>query len=217
MAMPSNGREQCGRRSVGSARDEPATPPPRGRRADSRPSGRMSRSDSGRAHRREHRKPDRAGQRGRAPCSPRRRPDRATVPARITASGCSVIGTGVPGNRNRDLRRPRPPPPRSRRRRRAVSRTIATTAGASVVIVMTFSATLSATASPPPRQSVASPRCGIAIPHRVQQGREHARAARADRMAERDRAAVHVHAIPVPVERLRRRRAPATRTPRSPR
>ena len=72
--------------------------------------------------------------------------------------------------------------------------------------------TLSATASPPPRQSVASPvrasRSCIAYSSVV----EHARAARADRMTERDRAAVHVHAIPVPAEcravreRLRRER-----------
>ena len=57
--------------------------------------------------------------------------------------------------------------------------------------------TESATASPPPRQSVARP-VEIAVLQRIQQRGEHAGTARADRMAECDRAAVHVDAIPVP-------------------
>src|SRR3712207_1985479 len=45
-------------------------------------------------------------------------------------------------------------------------------------------------------------RARVAVLHGVQQRREHARAARADRVAERDRAAVHVDAVPVPAEPL---------------
>ena len=75
-----------------------------------------------------------------------------------------------------------------------------------------IASTASATALPPPRQSVASPATSPAVLHRVEERGEHARAARADRMPERDRAAVHVHARPVPAEllavgeRLRRER-----------
>src|SRR5687768_8727721 len=43
---------------------------------------------------------------------------------------------------------------------------------------------------------------GPAILHGVQQRRQHARAARADGVSERDRAAVHVHAVPFPAEAL---------------
>ena len=59
----------------------------------------------------------------------------------------------------------------------------------------------SATALPPPRQSVARPGPRLPVAHGVEQGREHPRAAGADRMAERDGAAVHVDPVPVPAQR----------------
>src|SRR4051812_41758134 len=40
----------------------------------------------------------------------------------------------------------------------------------------------------------------VSILERVEQRRQHTRAARSDRMAERNRAAVYVHVVPVPVE-----------------
>ena len=122
----------------------------------------------------------------------------SSMPASTTASGCSVNGTGVPGIgiaicAASAIVAAKPITPT--RGELAVARGDGGEARHDIL------STLSATASPPPRQSVASPRVSVAILHRVQQRREHARAARADRMAERDRAAVHVHAIPVPSER----------------
>src|SRR6185312_16200856 len=38
----------------------------------------------------------------------------------------------------------------------------------------------------------------VAVLHGIEKRRQHARAARADRMAERDGAAVHIHVVPVP-------------------
>ena len=52
--------------------------------------------------------------------------------------------------------------------------------------------TASATPLPPPRHSVAMPRFSVALLQRVEERRQDARAARADRVAERDSAAVHV-------------------------
>src|SRR6185312_3456989 len=52
----------------------------------------------------------------------------------------------------------------------------------------------------------------VAILEGIQQSRQYTRATRANRMPERDRAAIHIHAVPVPLEliavsqRLRRER-----------
>ena len=60
--------------------------------------------------------------------------------------------------------------------------------------------TASATPLPPPRHSVAMPRFRFALLERVEQRRQDARAARADRMAERHGAAVDVDARRVEAE-----------------
>ena len=198
--------------AVGRPRPRRRRPPP-GMRADSRPSGRQ-----GGAVRDVLRRtpagprcpgPDTVTSPADAACAP------SSPPTASTANGCSVIGHGAERNGHRHLRR--------RATTEGAERDPDRTAGSATrrlgATVPRFRrgahqtiSTLSATALPPPRQSVARPGRAPAILQRVEQRRQHAGAARADRMAERDRAAVHVDAVPVPAqppavgERLRRER-----------
>ena len=74
--------------------------------------------------------------------------------------------------------------------------------------------TASATPLPPPRQSVAMPRFSVAALQRVEKRRQDTRAARADGVAERDRAAVDVDLV---LRRCRARSAPRPPGPKTPR
>ena len=62
-----------------------------------------------------------------------------------------------------------------------------------------YRSTAIATALPPPRQSAAMPRCDVAANHFIDQRDQDARAAGADGMADRHRAAVHVDLVGIQV------------------
>src|SRR4051812_39566873 len=122
------------------------------------------------------------------------------MPARTTSSGCSVSGTGVPGSGMATCdaaasAMTKPTAPKSARVRSCLRESES-------VVMSGFSGNTEGhrvAASEAERRDTGS---GATILHGVQQSCQHARAARADRMAERDRAAVHVHAIPVPAQLL---------------
>src|SRR5262245_34310766 len=132
------------------------------------------------------------------------------IPARITSIGWSVSGTGVNGSgidtcdaAANAMAKPMMP---------SAVRPLRVRDGVRVVILSVYSryaeGNCVAAAEAQRRQSATR----IPILHRVQQRRQHPRATGTDRMAERDRAAVDVHTIPVPLEtepvgdRLRRER-----------
>ena len=139
------------------------------------------------------------------------------MPASTTTSGCSVIGTGVPGigiatceasgQRNREAQRCRMATIRARtpRNRESARRHQFTRS------------TLRATASPPPRHSVARPRSLFRDPP-ARTAASSARARRSRRSDDRARSRRRSRSRdPNPTRADHRPRAPATRTPRSPR
>src|SRR5690348_12653939 len=119
-------------------------------------------------------------------------------PASTTIIGCSVSGTGVPGigiatceARATAAAKPTTPARVSGRGAPAERVSVRATLDSLHAEGDRISATEAERGEP-----------GRLVPvlQGVQQRREHARAARADRMPERDGAAVHVDAVPIPVE-----------------
>src|ERR1051325_11520307 len=123
------------------------------------------------------------------------------MPASTTTSGWSVNGTGVPGIGTATCdaaasAAAKPTMPRTVVQRERASECV------SVVMCSVDPGNAEGhriAAAETERREAAR---GIAVDHGMQQCRENTRAASADRMAERNRAAVHVDAIPVPREAL---------------
>src|SRR6185503_7365679 len=131
------------------------------------------------------------------------------MPARMTSIGCNVIGTGVPGSgraicdaaATAAANNTAPNTRSDAKTRRAFSRLETS--------VVDMSVDMSVDSRNAERHGIAAaetqrgePGGLVAILERVKQRGEDARAARANRMTEGDRAAVHVHAIPIPRQAL---------------